>query len=281
MATAEIIDGKRIADELLEDLAHEIKANRLKPKLATILVGEDAASKTYINNKVKACARIGVENTHYSLAEDTTPDELLSLIKQLNENKTVHGILVQMPLPKHIDRKIIIGAIAPEKDVDGFNPINIGRLVDGDESMPACTPAGIIHLLEKCGVALEGANAVVVGRSIIVGKPLAMLLLNRNATVTVCHSKTRNLAEITRQADVLCVAVGKPRMITANMVKPGAVVIDVGINRVGGRLVGDVDFESVCKIAGKITPVPGGVGPMTVASLMRNTVHACARQSHL
>ena len=275
---AKIIDGKKAAEELIGELAAEVKAKGLKPKLATILVGEDPASVTYVNSKVKACSRVGIESAEFRLKEATTQDELLKLVKKLNADRSVSGILVQMPLPGHIGQKAIINAVLPEKDVDGFNPVNLGKLIDGDESLPSATPGGVIYLLEKEGVKFRGADAVVVGRSITVGKPLAALLLNRDATVTVCHSKTKDLAAVTKRADILCVAVGRPKMITKEMVKPGAVVVDIGINRIDGKLIGDVDFDSVKEIAGKITPVPGGVGPMTVASLMKNTVRACERQ---
>jgi methylenetetrahydrofolate dehydrogenase (NADP+)/methenyltetrahydrofolate cyclohydrolase len=274
---AEIIDGKKIAGELLEELAKEIKEKGLKPKLATVLVGENPASKTYVRNKVRACEKIGVESVLHELPDTTTQEELLELVNKLNEDASVHGILVQLPLPEGIDKDKVIEAVAPEKDVDGFKAVNLGKVLSGDESMPSCTPAGVIHLLEKAWVQLEGADAVVVGRSITVGKPVAALLLNRSATVTVCHSRTKELGEVTKKADVLIVAVGKAKMIKADMVKPGATVIDVGINRVEGKLAGDVDFDSVKEVAGKITPVPGGVGPMTVACLMRNTVRACER----
>ena len=275
---AKIIDGKKAAEELIGELAAEVKAKGLKPKLATILVGEDPASVTYVNSKVKACSRVGIESAEFRLKEATTQDELLKLVKKLNADRSVSGILVQMPLPGHIGQKAIINAVLPEKDVDGFNPVNLGKLIDGDESLPSATPGGVIYLLEKERVTFRGADAVVVGRSITVGKPLAALLLNRDATVTVCHSKTKDLAAVTKRADILCVAVGRPKMITKEMVKPGAVVVDIGINRIDGKLIGDVDFDSVKEIAGKITPVPGGVGPMTVASLMKNTVRACERQ---
>lgn len=276
---AQLIDGKTVSDALMAALSSEVKEKNLKPKLVTVLVGENPASLTYISNKAKACAKVGIEFELKKLGEEVSQKELLELVRALNDDAAVHGLLVQLPLPKHIDEAEVSRAVAPEKDVDGYTPLNLGRLMAGDEFMPSCTPAGVIHLLEVSGVKLEGANAVVVGRSITVGRPLAAMLLNRNATVTVCHSKTKNLAEVTRNADVLCVAVGKPKMITASMVKKGAVVIDVGINRVDGNLVGDVDFEGVKEVAGKITPVPGGVGPMTVAMLLKNTVRACERHA--
>lgn len=277
--TAEIIDGKKLQDEVLADLGERIRLKGLKPRLATVLVGKDPASIAYVNAKAKACARIGIGNEPYELPEDVSEEELLSLVRKLNQKKEVHGILVQFPLPKGLSQAKVIEAISPEKDVDGLHPINLGKLLGGNEEMPACTPSGVIALLEWSGVGIAGKRAVVIGRSIIVGKPLAALLLNRNATVTVCHSKTENLAEITGQADILCVAIGKPRMITKEMVKPGATVIDVGINRIEGKIIGDVDFDSVKEVAGKITPVPGGVGPMTIAMLLRNTVVACERST--
>ena len=278
---AEMIDGKKISEELLGEVAQEVKAKNLTPKLATILVGDDPASQTYINSKIKACGRCGIISDHHPLPSSATKKELLGLIAKLNKDASVHGILVQVPLPGklHSDEKELVESVSPEKDVDGYTALNLGKLLQGDESMPSCTPAGVILLLEKSRVKVEGANAVVVGRSITVGRPLAAMLINRNATVTVCHSKTKDLAAATRNADILCVAVGKPKLVTKGMVKPGAAVIDVGINRVEGKLVGDVDFDSVKEVAGKITPVPGGVGPMTVALLMRNTMRACERAS--
>jgi methylenetetrahydrofolate dehydrogenase (NADP+)/methenyltetrahydrofolate cyclohydrolase len=274
---AEIIDGKKAAEALLRELAEEVRSKRLKPKLATVLVGNDPASVTYVTNKMVACAKVGISAVLHRLPESVSEEELLALVSRLNRDASVHGVLVQVPLPRHIDEQKALSAVAEEKDVDGFSARNLGLLLSGDESMPACTPAGVIRLVEKSGTAVSGANAVVVGRSVNVGKPIAVMLLNRDATVTVCHSKTRDLASFTRNADILCVAAGKPGLVSGDMVKPGATVIDVGTSRVAGKLVGDVDFASVSKVAGKITPVPGGVGPMTVAWLMRNTVKACER----
>ncbi len=272
-----IIDGNKARDEILDQLAEEIKRRKLTPCLATFLVGDDPASVTYVANKIKACDRVRIRSRHVHLPANTSEKELLSQVAKLNKDKSVNGILVQFPLPKQISQQKVMEAISPEKDVDGTHPISLGRLLSGNESMPACTPAGVITLLEKA-TAIKGKHAVVVGRSNTVGKPLAVMLLNRDATVTVCHSKTKDLAAITRQADILCVAVGRPKMITKDMVKKGAVVIDIGINRVDGKLIGDVDFEGVKEVAAAITPVPGGVGPMTIASLMQNTVRAAVLQ---
>lgn len=271
-----IIDGNKARDALLAELAGEIRRKKLSPCLATVLVGSDPASVTYVANKRKACAGVGIISRHIHLPASTSEKGLLALVSKLNKDKTVNGILVQFPVPKHISQEKVMEAISPEKDVDGTHPMNLGKLLSGNESMPACTPSGVITLLEKV-VKIAGKHAVVVGRSNTVGKPLAIMLLNRDATVTVCHSKTKNIGEITRQADILCVAVGKPKMITKNMVKKGAVVIDIGITRVNGKLVGDVDFDGVKKAVSAITPVPGGVGPMTIASLMRNTVRAAKK----
>ncbi len=271
---AKLIDGKKIADEILEEVASEVKKLKTKPKLALVRVGEDAASKIYLRKKEEACARVGIISENYVLPESASEREVIALVEKLNRDPSCTGILVQLPLPKNIGENKVIASIAPEKDVDGFHPINIGRLLEGDEARAPCTPSGIIALLGRSGVKLEGKRAVVVGRSMDVGKPVAVMLLNRNATVTICHSRTRDLGEHTRSADVLVVAVGKPKLIGADMVKEDAVVIDVGQNRVEGKVVGDVDFERVKEKASLITPVPGGVGPMTVAILMRNTVNA-------
>ena len=275
---ATILDGNKVREEMLAELEKRIKEKGLKPRLATVLVGKNAGSITYIAMKAKAASRIGVATEAYELPETTGEEELLKLVAKLNRKKDIHGILVQFPLPKGLSQQKVTEAISPAKDVDGLHPINLGKLVSGDESMPACTPYGIITLLERSGVQFAGKRAVVVGRSVSVGKPLAALLLNRDATVTVCHSKTKDLGEITKQADILCVAIGKPKAITADMVKPGAVVVDVGINRVEGKIVGDVDV-AVKEVAGAMTPVPGGVGPMTIATLMRSTVAACERST--
>jgi len=267
---AKIIDGTNIAKQMLDELKLQIKESGLTPKLAVVLVGDDPSSKLYLKSKEAACSHAGVIYEKYILPQSTPQDELLNLIDELNESDT-NAILVQFPLPAGIHEESVIEAIDPSKDADGFHPVNMGRLLAGDEVIAPCTPAGIIELLKRGRIDIAGKHAVVVGRSNIVGKPLAAMLLNRDATVTVCHSKTRNMAEITRRADILAVAVGKPRFITADMVKEGAVVVDIGINVVGGKTVGDVDFEKVKEKASAITPVPGGVGPMTVASLIKNT----------
>ena len=272
----EIIDGKALAKNIRQNLKQEvdeIKKKGIKPVLAVIMVGDDKASKIYVRNKSKACEEIGVEYKEYLLEEDTTMDELLNLIHILNVDKNIHGILLQSPLPKHLDINEAFKEIATEKDVDGFNPINVGKLSLNQDCFVSCTPYGIIKMLEEYNIPLEGAHAVIVGRSNIVGKPLMQCLLNKNATVTVCHSKTKNIEQTTRNADILIAALGKPNFIKADMVRDGAVVIDVGINRnEEGKIVGDVDFEDVSKKASYITPVPGGVGPMTVAMLMANVV---------
>lgn len=279
---ARIIDGKSISEELRGQLKAEVAAlteRGVRPCLAVIIVGEDPASKVYVRNKERACKQLGMDSILMRMPENTTMDELVGEVRRLNADATVNGILVQLPLPGHLDEQAVLREISPEKDVDGFHAVNAGRLMQGERCTVACTPAGCLDLIRSTGVAIEGAEAVVVGRSNIVGKPMAMLLLQNNATVTICHSRTRNLAEVTRRADILVAAVGRPRMITGEMIKPGAVVIDVGINRVDGRLVGDVDFESAQEVAGWITPVPGGVGPMTITGLMRNTI-AATRMQH-
>jgi methylenetetrahydrofolate dehydrogenase (NADP+)/methenyltetrahydrofolate cyclohydrolase len=257
-----------------------LKAHGVTPGLAVIIVGEDPASKVYVANKVKACAELGLHSEHIVMSADTSEAVLLAKIKALNEDKKIHGILVQLPVPKHIASNKVLEAISPDKDVDGFHPENVGALVTGNMRFAPCTPYGAMKLLEKCGVSVEGKHAVVVGRSNIVGKPMALLLLQANATVTICTSKTRDLAKFTRDADILVVATGKPKMITGDMIKPGAAVIDVGINRMAdGKLCGDVDFDSAKEVAGWITPVPGGVGPMTITMLVANTVRAAERLS--
>ena len=279
--TAQIIDGKAIAQEVRaawKVRADALKARGITPGLAVIIVGEDPASKVYVNNKVKACAELGLHSEHIVLPADTTETTLLAKISHLNSDSKIHGLLVQLPLPKHIDSNKVLLAISPEKDVDGFHPMNVGALVGGNTKLPPCTPHGAMMLLEKMGITLEGKHAVVVGRSNIVGKPMALMLLQKNATVTICTSKTIDLGKYTRDADILVVATGKPQMITGDMIKPGAAVIDVGINRLAnGKLVGDVDFDSAKKVAGWITPVPGGVGPMTITMLVANTVRAAER----
>lgn len=272
--TAKIIDGKKIADEILQGLKEKIKGMKEKPGLALVLVGNNPASEIYVSSKEKACNEVGFYCERFNLKEDIGEAELLSLINKLNQKRNLHGILVQMPLPKQIDEKLVLNSILPHKDVDGFTPVNLGSLVSGNIVLAPATAMACLHLIESTGIEIEGKNAVVVGRSNIVGKPAAMMLLEKNATATICHSKTKNLAEFTKKADILVVAVGKPLIITKEMVKQGAVVIDVGINRVNGKVVGDVDFENVKEIAGYITPVPKGVGPMTIAMLMENTLKA-------
>ncbi len=275
---AVIIDGKRISQEIKDELKEKVerlKADGKNAALAVIQVGNDPASCVYVNNKKKACAYIGIESLSYELQEETTEKELLELIHRLNEDEKVHGILVQLPLPKHINEDKIIQAISPKKDVDGFHPENVGKLVIGEKGFVSCTPAGVIQLLKRSNIEIAGKNCVVVGRSNIVGKPMALLMLRENATVTIAHSKTQNLKELCRTADILIVAIGKPRFITAEYVKEGAVVVDVGIHRgENNKLCGDVKYEEVFEIASAITPVPGGVGPMTIAMLMNNCVEA-------
>ncbi len=284
--SAHLIDGKRIAMEVREEV--RIEAERLRklgvnPGLAVVLVGEDPASRIYVKHKGEACRSAGIHSEEYRLPETTSEDELLALVKKLNRDPKIHGILVQLPLPLGIRKERILQTVSPEKDVDGFHEINAGRLLigaEGPEGFVPCTPLGVLRLIESCGMAITGKEAVVVGRSNIVGKPAALLLLQKNATVTLCHSRTRDLAEVCRRAEILVAAIGRPRIITGEMIRPGAVVIDVGINRLpDGKLAGDVDFESARKRAGWITPVPGGVGPMTIAMLLHNTLLAAKRQT--
>ncbi|MBS7324643.1 MAG: bifunctional methylenetetrahydrofolate dehydrogenase/methenyltetrahydrofolate cyclohydrolase FolD [Angelakisella sp.] len=274
--SAKIIDGKQVAARCREELKQQVAALRARgiiPGLAVILVGEDPASQVYVRNKHRACEELGIHSEQYTLSADTDRQTLLDLITELNGREEIDGILVQLPLPGHLDEKEILSAIDPAKDVDSFHPQNVGRLVIGDYFFAPCTPSGILTLIDSAGVDLTGKECVVIGRSNIVGKPMALMLLHRNATVTVCHSKTRDLPSVTRRADVLISAVGKAGFVTAYMVKPGAVVIDVGMNRnQAGKLCGDVDFESVSRVAGYLTPVPGGVGPMTITMLLRSTV---------
>lgn len=278
---ANIIDGKRISQEIKDELKQkvaELKEQGTEGCLAVIQVGEDPASSVYVRNKKRACAYIGIESRSYELAKETSESELLDLIRQLNADPKVTGILVQLPVPDQIDENRIIRAISPEKDVDGFHPQNVGALVSGLEGYVSCTPAGVIQLLKRSDIPIEGKHCVVVGRSNIVGKPMAYLMLRENATVTVAHSRTRNLQELCKQADILIVAVGRPKMIDASYVKEGAAVIDVGIHRnEENKLCGDVDFDSVLPHVSAITPVPGGVGPMTIAMLMNNCVKALTR----
>ena len=274
--SAKIIDGKQVAARCREELKQQVAALRARgiiPGLAVILIGEDPASQVYVRNKHRACEELGIHSEQYTLSADTDRQTLLDLITELNGREEIDGILVQLPLPGHLDQKEILSAIDPAKDVDSFHPQNVGRLVIGDYFFAPCTPSGILTLIDSAGVDLTGKECVVIGRSNIVGKPMALMLLHRNATVTVCHSKTRDLPSVTRRADVLISAVGKAGFVTADMVKPGAVVIDVGMNRnQAGKLCGDVDFESVSRVAGYLTPVPGGVGPMTITMLLRSTV---------
>ena len=280
---AKLLLGKevsaRIKGELREEVA-ALKEKGINPGLAVIIVGDDPASRVYVNNKKKACEECGIYSEEYALPAETSEKELLDLIEVLNGNDKISGILVQLPVPKHIDEKKVIEAISPIKDVDAFHPVNVGKIMVGDFDFVPCTPAGVMELIAESGIDVAGKECVVVGRSNIVGKPQAMLLLHKNGTVTICHSRTKDLAAKTREADILVVAVGIPNFVTGDMIKPGAVVIDVGINRVAEKkLVGDVEFETAEKVAGAITPVPGGVGPMTIAMLMKNTVKAAIVQA--
>ena len=271
-----IIDGKLISAQIKDEVKEKVAALNREGKsvtLAVILVGADPASQVYVGNKKKACEYTGIRSESYELEESTTQEELLSLIDKLNEREDINGILVQLPLPAHIDEKSVIDRISPEKDVDGFHPESAGKLVIGEKGFLPCTPAGIIELIKRSGISISGKRCVVIGRSNIVGKPVALLMLRENATVTICHSKTENLKEICKEADILIVAIGKPKMIGRDYVREGACVIDVGIHRLEGKkLCGDVDFDDVKDIAGAITPVPGGVGPMTIAMLMKNCI---------
>lgn len=275
---ATILDGKAVSAAVKQEVRAEVEAlreNGLQVGLAVIIVGDNPASRTYVNNKKKACAEAGIHSEEYALPAETTMDELLALIDELNHKDSIHGILCQLPLPKGLDEKAVIAAIAPEKDVDAFSVGNVGHIMIGDYSFLPCTPAGIMEMLKYYNISIESKECVVIGRSNIVGKPMAMLLLQQNGTVTICHSKTKNLAEVTRRADILVAAVGIPHFVKADMVKDGAVVVDVGMDRdENGKLCGDVDFAAVEPKASYITPVPGGVGPMTIATLLKNTVTA-------
>ena len=275
---AKIIDGKAVSASVRSDVTLEVKElakQGITPGLAVVIVGDDPASRKYVNNKKKACAQTGIYSEEYALPATTSQKELMDLVEKLNNKKDIHGILVQSPLPSGLDEEAVVEAINPEKDVDAFHPANVGRIMIGNFHFLPCTPAGIIELIKSQNIDIEGKNCVVIGRSNIVGKPMAMLLLHNNGTVTICHSKTKNLNEICKNADILVAAVGKPKFVTADMVKEGAVVIDVGMDRdENGKLCGDVDFENVEKIASYITPVPGGVGPMTISMLLKNTVTA-------
>lgn len=275
---ANIINGKEISAAIREEIKAEVQGMSVRPGLAVVLVGDDPASAVYVRNKSKACAEVGIYSEVYRLPEETGREQLLGLIEQLNQSPLIHGILVQLPLPKHLDPEEVIMAINPAKDVDAFHPVNVGKIMIGNYDFLPCTPAGVMELLHRSGIEVSGKECVVIGRSNIVGKPQAMLLLHENATVTVCHSKTRDLPSVCRRADILVSAVGKPKFVTADMVKDGAVIIDVGMNRdENGKLCGDVDFEPVSEKASYITPVPGGVGPMTITMLLKNTVTAAKR----
>ena len=280
--TAQIIDGRAIAARIREDLGEQVaqflKKTSITPHLVAVLVGDDPAGAVYVRNKQKACEKAGIKSTLHRLSAETTQNELLDLVKECNADESIHGILVQLPLPKQIDETEILDAVSPLKDVDAFHPENVGLIVQGRPRFLPCTPYGIQQLLVESGTQIEGSHVVVLGRSEIVGKPMALLLMQKNnhanATVTVCHSRSNHLAEMTRTADILIAAIGSPKFVTREMVKPGAVVIDVGTNRVNDKLVGDVDFEAVSEVASAITPVPGGVGPMTIAMLLKNTLTA-------
>ena len=279
---AKILDGKLMAEDLTKDQTRrvaELAAKGVIPGLAVVLVGEDPASQIYVRNKGIACETVGMHSKTIRLPQSASQDEVIAAVDELNADGSIHGILVQLPLPGHLDEAAVLARILPQKDVDGFHISNAGKLFSGQAGVVPCTPKGIIHMLKQGGVELTGKDAVVIGRSNIVGKPAAMLLLNENCTVTICHSRTQNLKEHCRRADILVAAIGKPRFVTADMVKPGAAVVDVGINRVDGKVVGDVDYEAVSKVAGYITPVPGGVGKLTISMLIENTLEAACRQT--
>lgn len=274
---ATILDGKALSAKIKAQIKEEtalLQKEGVQPSLAVIIVGDNPASRVYVNNKKKACAECGFNSEEFALPDTTSEDELLKLIDSLNSRSDIDGILCQLPLPSHINEEKVLLAIDPSKDVDAFHPVNVGKIMIGNFDFLPCTPAGVMELIKLSGIEVSGKECVVIGRSNIVGKPQAMLLLHANGTVTVCHSRTKNLAEVTRRADILVAAVGKANFVTADMVKPGAVVIDVGMNRVDGKLTGDVKFDEVSNVAGAITPVPGGVGPMTIAMLMKNTLKA-------
>lgn len=280
-----IIDGKKVSAQVKEQVrieTEELVEKGIKPGLAVIIVGDDPASRVYVNNKKKACEKVGFLSKEFALPATTTQEELLALVNELNEDKEINGILCQLPLPKGLDEKAVIEAISPLKDVDAFHASNVGKIMIGDYDFLPCTPAGVMEMLHSYNIPVEGKECVVIGRSNIVGKPMAMLLLHENGTVTITHSRTKNLKEVTKRADILVAAIGKPKFVTADMVKEGAVVIDVGMDRdENGKLCGDVDFENVKEKCSAITPVPGGVGPMTIAVLMKNTLKACKIQNNL
>lgn len=282
----QIIDGKKVSAEVKERVRQQTlelkEAHGITPGLAVVIVGDDPASRVYVNNKKKACELVGFKSEEYALPAETTQQELLELVEKLNNKSDINGILVQLPLPKHLDDKAVIEAISPQKDVDAFHAVNVGKIMLGEYDFLPCTPSGVMEMLHSYNIEVSGKNCVVIGRSNIVGKPMAMLLLHGNGTVTICHSRTKNLAEVTKQADILVAAVGRPKFVTADMVKDGAVVIDVGMDRdENGKLCGDVDFENVKDKCSYITPVPGGVGPMTIATLMKNTLKAAKIQNNI
>lgn len=282
----QIIDGKKVSAEVKEKVRQQTlelkETHGITPGLAVVIVGDDPASRVYVNNKKKACELVGFKSEEYALPAETTQDKLLELVNTLNNKDDINGILVQLPLPKHLDDKAVIAAISPQKDVDAFHAVNVGKIMLGEYDFLPCTPSGVMEMLHSYNIEVSGKNCVVIGRSNIVGKPMAMLLLHENGTVTICHSRTKNLADITKQADILVAAVGRPKFVTADMVKEGAVVIDVGMDRdENGKLCGDVDFENVKDKCSYITPVPGGVGPMTIATLMKNTLKAARIQNNI
>lgn len=282
----QIIDGKKVSAQVKKEVKRQTlelkKTHKITPGLAVVIVGDDPASRVYVNNKKKACEFVGFKSEEYALPAETTQEELLNLVETLNNKKDINGILVQLPLPKHLDDKAVIEAISPLKDVDAFHAVNVGKIMLGEYDFLPCTPAGVMEMLHSYNIEVSGKNCVVIGRSNIVGKPMAMLLLHENGTVTICHSRTKNLSEICSQADILVAAVGRPKFVTADMVKEGAVVIDVGMDRdENGKLCGDVDFENVKDKCSFITPVPGGVGPMTISTLMKNTLKACKIQNNI
>ena len=282
----QIIDGKKVSAQVKEEVRKQTlelkEAYGITPGLAVVIVGDDPASRVYVNNKKKACEVVGFKSEEYALPASTTQEELLELVNTLNNKQDINGILVQLPLPEHLDDKAVIEAINPQKDVDAFHAVNVGKIMLGEYDFLPCTPSGVMEMLHAYDIPVSGKNCVVIGRSNIVGKPMAMLLLHENGTVTICHSRTKNLAEVCRSADILVAAVGKPKFVTSDMVKEGAVVIDVGMDRdENGKLCGDVDFENVKDKCSYITPVPGGVGPMTISTLMKNTLKACKIQNNI